>query len=249
MNILLSNDDGYDAPGIKILASYLKKIAHVTIVAPDCNRSGASNSLSLDRPLRVTEVEKDYYHINGTPTDCVHLALTGLLDKMPDMVISGINNGANMGDDTIYSGTVAAAMEGYLLDIPSFAISMSQHEATYFETAASITVDLIMHYQKNKLQDPILLNINVPDIPLEKIQGIHITRLGKRHKAEPVNKTEDTDGNILYWVGAAGLPNDGGEGTDFYSVGHDFVSVSPIHADLTRHNQINDLKTWMNNFK
>jgi 5'-nucleotidase len=168
---------------------------------------------------------------------------------MPDMVISGINNGANMGDDTIYSGTVAAAMEGYLLDIPSFAISMSQHEATHFETAASITVDLILHYQKNKPQDAMLLNINVPDIPLEKIQGIHITRLGKRHKAEPVNKTEDTDGNTLYWVGAAGLPNDGGEGTDFYSVGHDFVSISPIHADLTRHNQINDLKTWMNNFK
>jgi len=249
MNILLSNDDGYDAPGIKTLANYLRKIAHVTIVAPDRNRSGASNSLSLDRPLKVTEIEKDYYHVNGTPTDCVHLALTGLLDKMPDMVISGINNGANMGDDTIYSGTVAAAMEGYLLDIPSFAISMSQHEATYFETAASITIDLILHYQKNKPKDAMLLNINVPDIPLEKIQGIHITRLGKRHKAEPVNKTQDTDGNTLYWVGAAGLPNDGGEGTDFYSVGHGFVSVSPIHADLTRHNQINDLKTWMNNFK
>jgi 5'-nucleotidase len=249
MNILLSNDDGYDAPGIKILAGYLKKIAHVTIFAPDQNRSGASNSLSLDRPLKVTEVEKDYYHINGTPTDCVHLALTGFLDKMPDMVVSGINNGANMGDDTIYSGTVAAAMEGYLLDIPSFAISMSQHEATHFETAASITVDLILHYQKNKTRDAMLLNINVPDIPLEKVQGIHITRLGKRHKAESVNKSEDADGNILYWVGAAGLPNDGGEGTDFYSVSHNFVSVSPIHADLTRHNQINDLKIWMNNFK
>ena len=221
----------------------------MTIVAPDRNRSGASNSLSLDRPLTVTEVEKDYYYINGTPTDCVHLALTGLLDKMPDMVISGINNGANMGDDTIYSGTVAAAMEGYLLDIPSFAISMSQHEATYFETAASITNDLILHYQNNKPKEAMLLNINVPDVPLEKIQGIHITRLGKRHKAEPVNKTQDADGNTVYWVGAAGLPNDGGEGTDFYSVGHGFVSVSPIHADLTRHNQINDLKTWMNNFK
>ena len=249
MNILLSNDDGYDAPGIKKLASYLKKIAHVTIVAPDRNRSGASNSLSLDRPLRVTEVEKDYYYIDGTPTDCVHLALTGLLDHMPDMVISGINNGANMGDDTIYSGTVAAAMEGYLLDIPSFAISMSQHEATHFETAASITNDLILHYQNNKPKEAMLLNINVPDVPLEKIQGIHITRLGKRHKAEPVNKTQDADGNTVYWVGAAGLPNDGGEGTDFYSVGHGFVSVSPIHADLTRHNQITDLKTWMNSFK
>lgn len=249
MNILLSNDDGYAAPGIKMLASYLKKIANVTIVAPDQNRSGASNSLSLDRPLTVTQVEKNYYHVNGTPTDCVHLALTGLLDTMPDMVISGINNGANMGDDTIYSGTVAAAMEGYLLDIPSFAISMSQHEAKHFETAASITIDLISHYQKNKPKDAMLLNINVPDVPLERIQGIHITRLGKRHKAESVNKTQDGDGNTLYWVGAAGLPNDGGEGTDFYSVDRGFVSVSPIHADLTRHNQISDLKTWMNNFK
>ncbi len=248
MNILLSNDDGFDAPGIKILASFLKKIAHVTIVAPDQNRSGASNSLSLDRPLKVTEVEKDYYHVNGTPTDCVHLALTGLLDKIPDMVISGINNGANMGDDTIYSGTVAAAMEGYLLDIPSFAISMSQHEAKYFETAASITVDLILHYQNNKPKDAILLNINVPDIPLEKIQGINVTRLGKRHKAESVNRSKDTEGNTLYWVGAAGLPNDGGEGTDFYSVDNGFVSISPIHADLTSHNQINDLKVWMRNF-
>ncbi len=249
MNILLSNDDGFDAPGIKILASFLKKIAHVTIVAPDQNRSGASNSLSLDRPLKVTEVEKDYYHVNGTPTDCVHLALTGLLDKIPDMVISGINNGANMGDDTIYSGTVAAAMEGYLLDIPSFAISMSQHEAKYFETAASITVDLILHYQNNKPKDAILLNINVPDIPLEKIQGINVTRLGKRHKAESVNRSKDAEGNTLYWVGAAGLPNDGGEGTDFYSVDNGFVSISPIHADLTSHNQINDLKVWMRNFK
>jgi len=194
MNILLSNDDGYAAPGIQMLASYLKKIANVTIVAPDQNRSGASNSLSLDRPLTVTQVEKNYYHVNGTPTDCVHLALTGLLDTMPDMVISGINNGANMGDDTIYSGTVAAAMEGYLLDIPSFAISMAQHEAKHFETAASITIDLISHYQKNKPQDAMLLNINVPDVPLERIQGIHITRLGKRHKAESVNKTQDGDG-------------------------------------------------------
>ena len=140
-------------------------------------------------------------------------------------------------------------MEGYLLDIPSFAISMSQHEAKHFETAASITIDLISHYQKNKPKDAMLLNINVPDVPLERIQGIHITRLGKRHKAEPVNKTQDGDGNTLYWVGAAGLPNDGGEGTDFYSVDRGFVSVSPIHADLTRHSQINDLKTWMNNFK
>lgn len=249
MNILLSNDDGYDAPGLKTLATYLKKIANVTIVAPDRNRSGASNSLTLDRPLTINQVEKNYYYVNGTPTDCVHLALTGLLDTIPDMVISGINNGANMGDDTIYSGTVAAAMEGYLLDIPSFAISMSQHDAIYFETAASITTDLILHYQKNKSKNTMLLNINVPDIPLKEIKGIQITRLGKRHKAEPVTKTKDSDGKTLYWVGAAGLPNDGGEGTDFYSVSHGFVSISPIHADLTKHTQMNELQIWMDNFK
>ena len=245
MNILLSNDDGYDAPGIKTLANYLRKIAHVTIVAPDRNRSGASNSLSLDRPLKVTEIEKDYYHVNGTPTDCVHLALTGLLDKMPDMVISGINNGANMGDDTIYSGTVAAAMEGFLLGIPSFAVSMSQHNATHFETAAKVIVEIVQQYQARPFPPPVLMNINVPDIPYDQLKGKVVTRLGKRHKAEPVIKSKSPRGETIYWVGPAGDAQDDGEGTDFYAVAHQQVSLTPLQADLTHHSQLNALKDWM----
>ncbi|MDZ4211511.1 MAG: 5'/3'-nucleotidase SurE, partial [Methylotenera sp.] len=220
MRILISNDDGYFAPGLNVLATHLAKIADITVVAPERNRSGASNSLTLDRPLSVRKASNGYFYVNGTPTDCVHIALTGLMDEMPDMVISGINDGANMGDDTIYSGTVAAAMEGYLLDIPSFAVSMSQHNPTHFETAARITVELVEQYAQNKIKSPVLLNINVPDIPYEAIQGRSITRLGKRHKAEPVIQLKTPRGETVYWVGAAGQPNDGGEGTDFYAIAH-----------------------------
>jgi 5'-nucleotidase len=245
MRILISNDDGYFAPGLNILATHLAKIADITVVAPERNRSGASNSLTLDRPLSVRKASNGYFYVNGTPTDCVHIALTGLMDEMPDMVISGINDGANMGDDTIYSGTVAAAMEGYLLDIPSFAVSMSQHNPTYFETAARITVELVEQYAKNKIQSPVLLNINVPDIPYEEIQGRSITRLGKRHKAEPVIQLKTPRGETVYWVGAAGQPHDGGVGTDFHAIAHNHVSISPIQVDLTKHSQLAELKDWM----
>ena len=245
MRILISNDDGYFAPGLNILATHLAKIADITVVAPERNRSGASNSLTLDRPLSVRKASNGYFYVNGTPTDCVHIALTGLMDEMPDMVISGINDGANMGDDTIYSGTVAAAMEGYLLDIPSFAVSMSQHNPTHFETAARITVELVEQYAQNKIKSPVLLNINVPDVPYEAIQGRSITRLGKRHKAEPVIQLKTPRGETVYWVGAAGQPNDGGEGTDFYAIAHNHVSISPIHVDLTKHSQLAELKDWM----
>lgn len=245
MRILISNDDGYFAPGLNILATHLANIADITVVAPERNRSGASNSLTLDRPLSVRKASNGFYYVNGTPTDCVHIALTGLMDKMPDMVISGINDGANMGDDTIYSGTVAAAMEGYLLDIPSFAVSMSQHNATHFETAARITVELVQHFGKTALKTPTLLNINVPDIPYEAIQGRSITRLGKRHKAEPVVQLKTPRGETVYWVGAAGQPNDGGEGTDFYAIAHNHVSISPIQVDLTKHVQIAELNDWI----
>lgn len=246
MRILISNDDGYFAPGLNILATHLAKIADITVVAPERNRSGASNSLTLDRPLSIRKASNGFYYVNGTPTDCVHIALTGLMDDMPDMVISGINDGANMGDDTIYSGTVAAAMEGYLLDIPSFAVSMSQHNATHFQTAARITVELVQHYGKTALKSPTLLNINVPDIPYDEIQGRSITRLGKRHKAEPVIQLKTPRGETVYWVGAAGQPNDGGEGTDFYAIAHNHVSISPIQVDLTKHNQLAELKDWIN---
>ncbi|MEY3411100.1 MAG: broad specificity 5(3)-nucleotidase and polyphosphatase [Pseudomonadota bacterium] len=245
MYILLSNDDGYFAPGLNILAEHISKIADIVVVAPERNRSGASNSLTLDRPLSVRVAHNGFYYVNGTPTDCVHLAVTGLLDKLPDMIISGINDGANMGDDTIYSGTVAAAMEGFLLGIPSFAVSMSQHNATHFETAAKVIIEMIAHYQKNPLPPPMLLNINVPDIPYEQIQGKVVTRLGKRHKAEPVIQSKSPRGEKLYWVGPAGSAQDAGEGTDFYAVANNKVSITALQADLTNYQQLDTLKNWM----
>jgi 5'-nucleotidase len=245
MKILLSNDDGYFAPGLNILAEHIAKIAEITVVAPERNRSGASNSLTLDRPLSVKKASNGFFYVNGTPTDCVHTALTGLMPSMPDMVISGINDGANMGDDTIYSGTVAAAMEGYLLGIPSIAISMSQHNAAHFETAARVAVELVQHYQKNQFKSPTMLNVNVPDVPYNLLRGNMITRLGKRHKAEPVIQLQSPRGETVYWVGAAGQPNDGGEGTDFFAVANNNVSISPIHVDLTHHAQLADIKEWL----
>lgn len=245
MRILISNDDGYLSTGISVLAEHLAEIAEVTVVAPERNRSGASNSLTLDRPLSVKEAKNGYFYVNGTPTDCVHVALTGLMEEMPDLVISGINDGANMGDDTIYSGTVAAAMEGYLLSIPSIAISLTQHDATHFETAARIAVELVQHYMSSHIAPPVLLNVNVPDIPYDQLKGKVVTRLGKRHKAEPVIKLKTPRGEQVYWVGAAGQPNDGGEGTDFYAVNNNQVSITPIHADLTKHEQLKELKNWL----
>jgi 5'-nucleotidase len=245
MRILLSNDDGYFAPGLTILAEYVAKIAEVVVVAPERNRSGASNSLTLDRPLTVRQSHNGFHYVNGTPTDCVHLAATGLLDALPDMVISGINDGANMGDDTIYSGTVAAATEGFLLGVPSFAVSMSQHNASYFETAAMVIVELVLHYQKKGFPTPLLLNINVPDVPYDQIKGKLVTRLGKRHKAEPVIQSQTPRGDKVYWVGAAGSAQDAGEGTDFHAIANGFVSITPLQVDLTQYNQLTDLRAWI----
>src|SRR5210317_2273557 len=245
MNFLLSNDDGYQAPGIRELAKALAKIGNVVIVAPEENKSASSSSLTLKNPLTITEAEKNIYYINGTPTDCVHIALSGFLKFKPDMVISGINDGPNMGDDTIYSGTVAAAMEGYLYDIPSFAISMGAKEPKYFETAAQVTLDLIKKYEINPFSKPTLLNVNVPDLPYKEIQGISVTRLGKRHQAEPVIQSNSPNGEKLYWVGAAGEPNDGGPGTDFFAMKENCVSISPIQADLTQHKEISMLSEWI----
>ena len=245
MRILLSNDDGYFAPGLNTLAEHLRQLAEIIVVAPERNRSGASNSLTLDRPLTVRKAGNGYHYVNGTPTDCVHLAVTGLLDKLPDMVISGINDGANMGDDTIYSGTVAAAMEGYLLGIPSFAVSMSRHGVEYYETAAKVIVDLVIHYQQTGFPPPMLLNINVPDIPHEALKGMAITRLGKRHKAEPVIKSTTPRGETVYWVGAAGGAQDAGPGTDFHAVEHQQVSLTPLQIDLTQYKQLDSLQEWL----
>ncbi|MBU0593205.1 MAG: 5'/3'-nucleotidase SurE [Pseudomonadota bacterium] len=245
MRILLSNDDGYFAPGLAVLAEMLSSVAQVTVVAPERDRSGASNSLTLDRPLMLRQASSGFYYVNGTPTDCVHLAVTGMLDHLPDMVISGINHGANMGDDTIYSGTVAAATEGFLLGVPAIAVSLVSSHHAHFSTAARVVKEMVERYQREPLAQPTLLNVNVPDVPYETLQGIEITRLGKRHKAEPVVKAENPRGQTVYWVGAAGLAQDAGPGTDFEAVSRNAVSVTPLQIDLTHYQQVDSLKGWL----
>lgn len=245
MRILLSNDDGYFAPGLAILAETLAPLAEITIVAPERNHSGASNSLTLDRPLSVRKLPNGFYSVNGTPTDCVHLAVTGMLDQLPDMVISGINDGANMGDDTIYSGTVAAATEGFLLGIFSIAMSLVSGSGSNFATAARVVADIVRRFDRNKPAQPMLLNINVPDVEYSGLQGIAVTRLGKRHKAEPVIKAQNPRGETIFWVGAAGTAQDAAEDTDFYAVARNAVSITPLQIDLTRYPQLSTLKQWL----
>ncbi len=245
MQILLSNDDGYFAPGIVSLAEALAPLGEVTIVAPERDRSGSSNSLTLDRPLTVRRVEKQTYFVNGTPTDCVHLAVTGLLEPLPDIVISGINHGANMGDDTIYSGTVAAATEGFLLGIPSIAISLVAEGGNYFSTAGRVAVDLVRRFNEEGFEQPVLLNVNVPDVEYSKLRGWRVTRLGRRHKAEPVVRSSTPRGETVYWIGAAGSAQDAGEGTDFHAVAGNCVSITPLQVDLTRYAQMDPIKTWL----
>ena len=245
MRILLSNDDGYFAPGIEALAQALAALGTVTVVAPERDRSGASNSLTLDRPLSVRKASNGFRYVNGTPTDCVHLAVTGLLDALPDIVVSGINHGANMGDDTIYSGTVAAATEGFLLGIPSIAISLAAAGNDCFATAAQVAYELVERYLQQPLGEPMLLNVNVPDVPAQDLRGMEVTRLGKRHKAEPVVKAMNPRGDPIYWVGAAGGAQDAGEGTDFFAVANRRVSLTPLQVDLTRFQQMERLAKWL----
>ena len=245
MRILLSNDDGYFAPGLTSLVETLSSIADTVVVAPERDRSGSSNSLTLDRPLSLHKSHNGFYYVNGTPTDCVHLAVTGMLDKLPDMVISGINDGANMGDDTIYSGTVAAATEGFLLGIPSLALSLANVSDENFSTAARVATDIVQRFKQNKFHEPILLNINVPDIPYEQLQGIEVTRLGRRHKAEAVVKSQSPRGETVYWVGAAGAVQDASEDTDFYAIQLNRVSVTPLQIDLTQYGQLDTVKQWL----
>lgn len=245
MRILLSNDDGYFSPGLACLAAHLSSIADITVVAPERDRSGASNSLTLDRPLNLRRAATGFFYVNGTPTDCVHLAVTGMLDTQPDMVISGINAGANMGDDTIYSGTVAAATEGFLLGIPAIAVSLVGKELAHYETAAHVIAELVQRFQKNTHAHPWLLNVNVPDVPYDQLQGRLVTRLGKRHKAEPVIKGANPRGETVYWVGAAGKAQDAGEGTDFHAVTHNCVSITPLQVDLTQYGQLDAVQAWL----
>ena len=245
MRILVSNDDGYLSPGIALLAQRLAALGEVVVVAPERDRSGASNSLTLDRPLLVRLAANGFRYVNGTPTDCVHLALTGLLDAPPDVVVSGINFGANMGDDTIYSGTVAAATEGFLFGIPSIAVSLASKAGRHFETAAAVAVQMVERLTRAPLSAPLLLNVNVPDISPPELGGIEATRLGRRHKAEPVVKMRTPRGETAYWIGAAGGEQDAGPGTDFHAVAAGRVSVTPLQVDLSLHQQLPALREWL----
>jgi 5'-nucleotidase len=246
MRILLSNDDGYFAPGLGILAATLSQRGHdVTVVAPERDRSGASNSLTLDRPLMVRKTPGGFHYVNGTPTDCVHLAVTGLLPQLPDMVISGINHGANMGDDTVYSGTVAAATEGFLLGIPSVAISLANIQQENFRTAADFVAGLAERFAERSFPEHVLLNVNVPDVPADLIQGVEVTRLGRRHKAQDTVKTVNPRNQTMYWVGAAGAAQDAGPGTDFHAVANGRISLTPLQLDLTRYAQMGLIEDWL----
>ncbi len=244
MRILVTNDDGINAPGIKALANALREIGDVTVVAPDRDRSGASHSLTLCQPLSVTFHSKNEISVQGTPTDCTHLALTGLLDYTPDIVVSGINAGANMGDDVIYSGTVGAALEGRFLGLPSIAVSLAG-EHKHFETAAIATRQLVHHLTKNNIQSVGTLNINVPDVLFEELEGFEVTRLGSRHGAAPAIKAKDPRGRDIYWIGAAGDENDATQGTDFFAVKHNRVSITPLDTDLTYYRAFDDISKWL----
>jgi 5'-nucleotidase len=241
MRILISNDDGYLAPGIIALADALASCAEIVVVAPDSNRSGSSNSLTLDRPLSVQRAANGFYFVNGTPSDCVHIALTGLLSYRPDLVVSGINQGQNMGDDTLYSGTVAAATEGYLFGIPSIALSQVEKDWVHLDSAAKVARDIVLR-RFDMLQKPYLLNVNIPNLPYGDLSSIAATRLGKRHESEAVIKMHDPHGREIFWIGPAGAAKDAGEGTDFHAVARGQVSITPLQIDLTHAAQLAALK-------
>jgi len=245
MRILVSNDDGVQAPGLSALVTQLLTVAQVDVMAPDRNRSGASNSLTLLQPLRVKQLDNGHYSVEGTPTDCVHLALTGFLDSNFDMVVSGINDGANLGDDVLYSGTVAAAMEGRFLGSPAIAVSLVGSHVTHYPTAAVIARSLVLKLSTHRLPSETILNVNVPDLPLDQIKGIQVTRLGKRHCSEPTVKAHDPRGRPMYWIGPPGTAADAGPGTDFFAVSSGYVSVTPLHLDMTHYKIVDQVSTWM----
>lgn len=245
MQILLSNDDGYLAPGLKILADCLANLGELSVVAPDRNRSAASNSLTLTRPLNIQKAENGFYKVDGTPTDCVHLAITGILKSEPDIVISGPNDGPNMGDDVLYSGTVAAATEGRFLGLPAIAVSMASFDPQHFDTACWAIEKLIAKLQDQPLKEDTILNVNVPDLPVAEIKGFQCTRLGNRHKSSGVVEQINPRGESVYWVGPPGAEQDAGEGTDFYAVKQGFISVTPLQIDLTRYDSLQNLNQWL----
>lgn len=248
MRVLVSNDDGVDAPGIKMLAEQLRSAGHeVTVVAPDRDRSGASNSLTLDLPIRLKRIDRYTCSVAGTPTDCVHLALTGMLEYEPDIVVSGINNAANLGDDVIYSGTVSAAMEGRFLGLPAVAMSLvtHNHEPKHFQTAARAAVEIVARLKADPLPADTILNVNVPDLPWGEVKGFEVTRLGNRHRSEPCLPQRDPRGGTVYWIGPAGPEQDAGPGTDFHAVRTGFISITPIQVDLTRYQALEKVASWV----
>lgn len=245
MHILISNDDGYLAQGLHTLAGSLARYAEVSVVAPDKNRSAASNSLTLEMPLRAIRSDNGFIRVDGTPTDCVHLAITGLLEREPDMVFAGINHGGNLGDDVLYSGTVAAATEGRFLGLPAVAISLAANDPKHFDTAAHVAVTLMRKIVNHPLPKDTLLNVNVPDIPVDQLKGFQSTRLGQRHRAEPVIKSADPRGRDIYWVGPPGSEQDAGPGTDFFAVKNGYVSVTPLQLDLTRYERMETIGQWL----
>lgn len=249
MKILISNDDGYQAPGIRCMAEALSGEEKVDVVAPERDRSGASNSLTLNLPLRPRVAENGFIYVDGTPTDCVHLAITGLLEEEPDIVVSGINAGANLGDDVIYSGTVAAAMEGRFLGLPAIAVSLVCAGSNHYETAARVVTALLEGMSSNLMPSDIILNINVPDVPLSKLRGLTVTRLGQRHKAEAVIRSVDPRGESIYWVGPPGGEQDAGRGTDFHAVREGYASITPLQVDLTRHRALAETAEWIQDIK
>ena len=247
MKILLSNDDGYRAEGLQALREAIKPLGAVTVVAPDRNRSGASNSLTLDVPIRAARYDADCYYVNGTPTDCVHLAISGLFDFEYDLVVSGVNDGANLGDDTLYSGTVAAAVEGRFLGLPAIAVSLCVEPGSprNFAGAARVAASLVQRLSVAPLQGPVVLNVNVPDLPDDQLLGMRVTRLGARHRSKPIVRAQDPRGRNVYWVGNAGAGQDAGPGTDFHAVAHGFASVTPLQIDFTRHAALPELERWL----
>ncbi len=245
MRILVSNDDGYLAPGLAALVERMRALGEVFVIAPEQNHSGASSSLTLNRPLTVTEATNGFRFVNGTPTDCVHVALTGLLEMQPDLVVSGINDGQNMGDDTIYSGTVAAAIEAYLFGVPAIAFSQIDKGYKNLESAADVAADLVARLAQRPLPATMLLNVNIPNLPRQQLRGLQVTRLGKRHHSEPVIRALNPRGEPIYWIGAAGTAKDAGPGTDFHAVESGYVSVTPLRVDLTHSGQIEAVKQWL----
>jgi len=245
MHILISNDDGYAAPGLAALADALAGLGDLTVVAPETNHSGASNSLTLNRPLSIRQAHNGFYCVNGTPSDCVHVALTGLLDVRPDLVVAGINNGANMGEDTLYSGTVAAASEGYLFGIPAMAFSLVQKGWEHLDAAAAIARELVERQIAQPLAAPVLLNVNIPNRARPTVRGVAVTRLGKRHPSEPVVRTTTPYGDPVYWIGRMGQASDAGDDTDFGAVQKQCVAITPLKFDLTHHAQLAQVRTWV----